>query len=454
MNAANYGNTADWNNLDGNVTTVGTNGAPSFYGTYDQTGNVTQWNDLADTTSSIRGLRGGYWGIIGNSLSLLSSSIRTGIYPSYESRGVGFRLASYSNPLSLPNFVTVRDINNLNDVPNGHGNSYGRVEHVYQIGSLLVTNAEYVLFLKAVASTDTSGLYSTSMAGDRGGITRSGAVGSYDYETKTNYADKPVIWVSWFDCARYCNWLHNDKGSGSTETGAYNLSGAAADQAPAKTVGAKYWIPTENEWYKAAYYAAVGGGSYKYWTYATQSDTIPNTIIADDVGNGPSPAAARTPVFVNTTATADGFTMQISNYDSFYTWAGTVTMGTVAISGTGFVTVTGVNAARFVTATITTTRTGYLSGSAQAIVFTLNTARTPTFGTPTATSTGFTVQISNYSGSYTWAGTATASGTVVVSGSGLVTVTNVAPGTSSTATITTTRSGWATGTATVTETSL
>lgn len=78
----------------------------------------------------------------------------------------------------------------------------------------------------------------------------------------------------------------------------------------------------------------------------------------------------------------------------------------------------------------------------------------PTFGTPTPTSTGFTVQIANFDGNYTYAGTATASGSVAISGTGLVTVTGVAANTPSTATITTTRTGYVSGTATVTATSL
>ena len=81
-------------------------------------------------------------------------------------------------------------------------------------------------------------------------------------------------------------------------------------------------------------------------------------------------------------------------------------------------------------------------------------AETAIFGTPTATADGFTVQISNYSALYTWAGTATASGSVAISGSGLVTVTGVSGSTSSTATITTTRTGYVSSSATVTATSV
>jgi hypothetical protein len=76
-----------------------------------------------------------------------------------------------------------------------------------------------------------------------------------------------------------------------------------------------------------------------------------------------------------------------------------------------------------------------------------------TFGTPTSTANGFTVQISNYDAAFTWAGTATASGSVSISNTGLVTVTGVAPSTSSTVTITTSRTSYPSATATVSGTS-
>ena len=163
-----------------------------------------------------------------------------------------------------------------------------------------------------------------------------------------------------------------------------------------------------------------------------------------------------TPTFGTTTATADGFTVPITNYDSSYTWAGTATAsGTVVVSSTGLVTVSGVAAETSSTATITTTKSNTVGGSATVTATSLLAALTPTFGATTSTANGFTVQISNYSPSYTWVGyIASASGTVAISSTGLVTVTNVAPGTSSTATITTTRTGYASGSATVTATSL
>jgi formylglycine-generating enzyme required for sulfatase activity len=96
----------------------------------------------------------------------------------------------------------------------------------------------------------------------------------------------PIFDVTWGDAARFCNWLQNGQptgpeGSGTTETGAYTLSGATADSAliaVTRNSGASYFIPTENEWYKAAYYNPGAGA---YWTYPTQSNIAPGNTLPD-----------------------------------------------------------------------------------------------------------------------------------------------------------------------------
>lgn len=60
--------------------------------------------------------------------------------------------------------------------------------------------------------------------------------------------NRPISYMSWFDAARFTNWLGNGQGSGSTETGAYTLSGATSGIFT-KNVGATVWIPSEDEWY-------------------------------------------------------------------------------------------------------------------------------------------------------------------------------------------------------------
>ena len=84
-------NQANYNNAIGHSTDVGSfSGSGSFYGTFDQTGNVWQWNDLDGTAGSYRGLRGGYWY---NDSNYVSSSSRDNMDPSYGYDDIGFRLA-------------------------------------------------------------------------------------------------------------------------------------------------------------------------------------------------------------------------------------------------------------------------------------------------------------------------------------------------------------------------
>ena len=126
---------------------------------------------------------------------------------------------------------------------------------------------------------------------------------------------------------------------------------------------------------------------------------------------------------------------------------GTLTSGTATLSiaslavGSNSITAEYGGDASFVTST----------SSAVSQVVNLGTANTPTFGTPTSTADGFTVQIINYDANFAYAGIAT-TGIVSISGA-VVTVTGVAANTSSTATITTTQTNYANGSSTVTATS-
>jgi formylglycine-generating enzyme required for sulfatase activity len=79
-----------------------------------------------------------------------------------------------------------------------------------------------------------------------------------------------VVYVSWFDAARMANWMVNGQGNGSTETGAYTLNGATSGIITAN-IGAQVYLPTEDEWYKAAYYSAA---NESYSLYPNGQNTI------------------------------------------------------------------------------------------------------------------------------------------------------------------------------------
>jgi formylglycine-generating enzyme required for sulfatase activity len=75
--------------------------------------------------------------------------------------------------------------------------------------------------------------------------------------------------------------MTNGQGSGSTETGAYTLNGATTGNAVAANPGAAFRLPTNDEWYKAAYFSPNYGGPSVpgYYEYATQSDSPPGNTI-------------------------------------------------------------------------------------------------------------------------------------------------------------------------------
>ena len=208
--------------------------------------------------------------------------------------------------------VTVGDPGNTAD-----DTTYGAVATSFQIMKYEWTNSQYTDFLNSVAATDTYALYNANMGlNARGGITQSGTSGAYTYATRTNMGDKPVNYVSWFDAARVSNWLMNGgTSSSSTETGAYTLSGSTSGNAPAVNSNATFYLPTEDQWYKAAYYKG-GGTNAGYWNYATQNDSAPTAVTAGETGIGSA-----------------GNTDNFANYNAAASWNG----------GTGNVTTVGTN---------------------------------------------------------------------------------------------------------------
>jgi formylglycine-generating enzyme len=189
-------------------------------------------------------------------------------------------------------YVPIGNAGNAAD--NSTGSLYGAVAYAYKIGKYEVTNAQYTAFLNAVDpnGANANGIYNTSMGSDlRGGITyTAGSASGTKYTIRTNMGDKPVNYVSWYDSARFTNWLHNGQGAGGTETGAYTLTGNTG--IITKNVGATVWLPSENEWYKAAYYDPTPGASgNNYWLYPTQSDTAPTVATANATGSVSNPGA-------------------------------------------------------------------------------------------------------------------------------------------------------------------
>jgi formylglycine-generating enzyme len=200
--------------------------------------------------------------------------------------------------LASVEFVRVGDAGNAADPDTG----YGSVGTAFNIGKYDVTAAQYCEFLNAVAKqSDPYGLYDLSMnvaaTGLGCNIIRTGNVGNYSYTVASDWANRPVNYVSWGDAARFCNWLQKDQPTGvqgpaTTETGAYVLNGANTDallMQVTRDPNAKYFTPTLNEWYKAAYFDPNknGPGQSGYWLFPTRHDDPPiNVVDAAGMNNG------------------------------------------------------------------------------------------------------------------------------------------------------------------------
>jgi formylglycine-generating enzyme required for sulfatase activity len=197
-------------------------------------------------------------------------------------QGSVFNMPAGQTSLDL---VTVGNPGNVAD-----GTGYGAVSYTYRIGKFEVTAAQYTEFLNAVASTtDDYGLYSPNMWSSFDGckIQRTPVAGGYRFSVAADYANRPVNYISFWDAARFVNWLHNGENSDGTETGAYMLNGysGADGRTIIKSTGVTYWIATEDEWYKAAYHKN-DGATGNYWQYPTGTNSRPGRDMTETTNPG------------------------------------------------------------------------------------------------------------------------------------------------------------------------
>jgi formylglycine-generating enzyme required for sulfatase activity len=192
-------------------------------------------------------------------------------------------LASAAGAVTIE-WVTVGDPGNACDTQ-AQG-CFGAVANAYRISKYEITNAQYAEFLNAKAKSDPLGLYSADMSGTFGGITRIGSDPNYSYSVITGRGDLPVVAVSFYAAMRFANWLNNGQGLETTESGAYTLLGGTAIPSNGTTVtrnaNAQVFIPTEDEWYKAAYYDP---NSSSYYDYAAGTDTHPECSTPTSLAN-------------------------------------------------------------------------------------------------------------------------------------------------------------------------
>jgi len=181
---------------------------------------------------------------------------------------------------------------------------YGKVDYNFAISKYLITVGQYVTFLNATASVSDKeaiiDLWNIDMEEpasyvSNGFIRRTGSGTIDDPYIYTEILDenlgskssqRGMPNITWFSAARFANWMHNGATlNASTELGAYNLNYATSGVF-IKEPNAKWWIPTEDEWYKAAYYdPRLNNGNGGYYKFPTQSDLQPISAIPTNETN-------------------------------------------------------------------------------------------------------------------------------------------------------------------------
>jgi formylglycine-generating enzyme required for sulfatase activity len=220
------------------------------------------------------------------------AAVASGKYTFTNVNANGHAIAATFAPMPADtsmDWVAVGDEGNTGDMSidgGGYPGGLGNVSYRYGIGRYEVTNDQYAEFLNAAdpQGANPNGIYNSNMGDNaRGGITLTvGNPGGSKYTVKTNMGNKPVNFVAWYDALRFANWMHNGKGAGSTEDGAYLMSEGSG---VVRKAGAQVFLPTSDEWHKAAYYKG-GGTNAGYWEYATQSNAEPAAVTADAGGKG------------------------------------------------------------------------------------------------------------------------------------------------------------------------
>jgi len=159
-------------------------------------------------------------------------------------------------------FVTIGNPGNTADTT-GIPNPVGRVEYVYSIGKFEV-------------SENMIDKYNLEF----------GNANSLTITKDSRGPNKPATSVSWNEAARFINWLNTSTGNQVaykfTTTGVndniamWNSGETGYDASnPWRNSFARYFLPSADEWYKAAYFDP---NNKYYYDYTTGSDTAPTAV--------------------------------------------------------------------------------------------------------------------------------------------------------------------------------
>lgn len=194
------------------------------------------------------------------------------------------------DPASGIDLVTITHPGNApwpgGDGPMANNAGRGSVAYEYRIGRYEVTTAQWAEFMTAAYNRPQSDwiphLAPPTFWG--ASATSVGAVpGGKRYVYSPQNAMRPVGNISWRMAAIYCNWLTNNKSldraaflSSAYDVSTFGYEGNIFTDQLTRSAGARYFIPTLDEWIKAAHYDPnrYGENQEGWWHYSHTSDTF------------------------------------------------------------------------------------------------------------------------------------------------------------------------------------
>jgi hypothetical protein len=185
-------------------------------------------------------------------------------------------------------FVTVGSPGNAPFLQGIYTFNRGEVDYTYRIGKYEVTTSQWAEFMNAAfdrPSSDRLPFVNVPLAWGAAAITPTNPGGRHWTVSAANDMI-PVGGISWRTAAMYCNWLCSGKSSQRSAflSGAYDVStfgyynnGSTFTDQVAHSPGAAYWIPTLDEYLKAASYDPnrFGQGQGGWWAWLNQSNSTP-----------------------------------------------------------------------------------------------------------------------------------------------------------------------------------
>lgn len=169
--------------------------------------------------------------------------------------------------------------------PFGYVTGRGSVGYEYRIAKGELTTAQWVAFINTFKArpdpVPNSILPLPVVWGAVVDTSYSGPGTRYRVADAPGAGNRPVYGIDWRTAARFANWMHNDMSSSvaALADGAYDTStfgdnpdGTFTDQLTHHP-DARYWIPTLDEWMKAAHWDPANPNNGGWWQYSNGSHT-------------------------------------------------------------------------------------------------------------------------------------------------------------------------------------